>query len=292
MVPDSETLSLLQGLGLTQLEAEIYVLLLTSPPVTPYRIGKQIGKPTANVYKAVASLARKGALLVDDGTSKLCRAVPVNDFLGQTQRAFGERVRLAGERLARLEEAPGDERVYRLESATQLFERARLMLEERAERVIVLDAFPKALAAVLPSVRQAVNRGLDVFVQAYEAMEIPGASVAVAARGEEIAVHWASEQLNVVIDGREHLAALLSADLERVHDAVWSRSLYLSCLFHAGRLCEHTLHRLIEAAAKQGGEGRCRELLHRHGFFLDSNVPGQLELLRRHGLSATGKGGK
>ena len=51
--------------------------------------------------------------------------------------------------------------------------------------------------------------------------------------GREAAAYWNSQQLNVVIDGRETLIALLDNELTQIHQALWSNSLYLSCLMHA-----------------------------------------------------------
>jgi hypothetical protein len=43
---------------------------------------------------------------------------------------------------------------------------------------------------------------------------------------------WPGSQLGLVTDAREHLFSLFSNDLERVHQAVWSNSVFLSCLAH------------------------------------------------------------
>lgn len=80
-------IALLRDLGLNQLEAEIYTFLLPNEPMTAYRVGKAIGRPTANVYKSIENLARFGAVLVEEGTNRVCRAVPVEEFIRQIGRA-------------------------------------------------------------------------------------------------------------------------------------------------------------------------------------------------------------
>lgn len=57
----SKAIELLRQLGLNQLEAEVYAFLLPNEPMTAYAIGTALGKPTANVYKAIEHLARLGA---------------------------------------------------------------------------------------------------------------------------------------------------------------------------------------------------------------------------------------
>ena len=66
----------LVSLGFTALAAEIYAWLPEEAPVTGYRIAQAIGKPAPNVYKAIETLETKGAVMVDEGKSRLCRPVP------------------------------------------------------------------------------------------------------------------------------------------------------------------------------------------------------------------------
>jgi HTH-type transcriptional regulator, sugar sensing transcriptional regulator len=71
-------------------------------------------KATANTYKAVESLARRGAVLVEDGDHRVCRAVSVREFIAHSQQSFVERTRAAEQSLSRLPVETNDERVYKL----------------------------------------------------------------------------------------------------------------------------------------------------------------------------------
>jgi HTH-type transcriptional regulator, sugar sensing transcriptional regulator len=272
----------LQDLGLNRLEAEVYVFLLSNRPSTAYGIGKRLGRPTANVYSAVEALSRRGAVLIEDGESRLCRAVPAAEFLNRLDREFHDRTKDTAQLLSRIETPSDDERVYRLESAPQLFERCRQMLDD-CQRFLVIDAFPRALAAILPSVKAAVRRGATVYVEAYEPVTIEGAHVAVAADvGSQVLAQWRSEQLNVIVDGRESITALLNTELTEVYQGLWTNSRYFSCLMHSGRLAEHTLLRLHNAVfADPTGEGLAA-ILAEHPFLLLTDVPGQAEILARY----------
>lgn len=272
------TTNLLRELGFNQLEAEVYLALLPREPMTAYRLGTLVGKPTANVYKAVESLARRGAVMVQEGESRAVAAVPVADFLGQTERDFVERTRDLSDRLANLQRQYDDERVYRLESPAQVLERARQMLDAGATTIAVVDAFPAALAAVAPAIRRAIDRGVELCVQAYAPIDLPGADLVVTSFGADSIAAWGGEQLNVVIDGREHLLALLSADLDVVVQAVWSQSAYLSSILHAGRLCEQTIHKLLAVHEREKLGPRARKVLDAHRFFVRSTVPGHQDL--------------
>jgi sugar-specific transcriptional regulator TrmB len=276
----------LQQFGLNHLEAEVYLRLLSAAPMTAYRVAQDLAKPAANVYKAVEVLVRKGAILIEDGDCRLCQAVPMERFLKQAQNDFQatlSSVRLA---LSDLETPAVDERVYRIESAKQVFETAREMLEKRARKIAVIDAFPNALERIADSVRRAVKRGAETLVEAYAPINIPGAKVVMASLTAEAPRHWKGEQLNVIVDGREHLIALLSTDLTTVCQAVWSRSAYLSCIHHAGRACEHTLIQMLEARERGESPEKILELLSAHKFFQTDEVPGHRDLVARYAPDA------
>lgn len=266
-----------QALGLSRLEAEVYVHLLAEEPATAYAVGRAIGRPTANVYKAVERLARLGAVLVEEGTNRLCRAVPASEFIRHAKDEFSGKADQAEKALSRLEKQTYDERVYRVESVAEVFARAREMLEQAAE-IAVVDAFPGALDALAPAIAATCKRGVRTYVEAYRDITIPGARIVVVPGGEKSLQAWKSEQLNLVVDGREHLLALLDAGLQRVHQAVWSRSVYLSCILHAGRMSELAL---IEQMIAAKGDRKRTAALSKH-FFRNSSVPGHHELMRRY----------
>lgn len=274
-------MALLAELGFNELEASVYVFLLGQQPMTAYRIARHTGKATANTYKAVESLARRGAVLVEEGENRLCRAVPAHEFLQHVERSFTSLTHRAGQVLSRLGQPDSDERVYKIESVPYLLERCRQMLEHRLEKLAVIDAFPAALDAILPSVKTAVRRKKDVLVQAYRPAEIRGAEVVVPLQGAAVELQWGAQQLNVVIDGREALIALLNNELTEVVQAVWTNSLYLACMLQAGFLSEHTIHRLRAVRNAPDAARQSKRILDRHRFFLNTEVPGQRELLAR-----------
>lgn len=274
-------MELLRSLGLNELESEVYVFLLSHPATTGYGIAKAIKRPTANTYKAIESLAGRGAVLVEEGENRLCRAVPATEFIGHLQSSFESKTKEAEAALSALEAETDEERVYRLESVGHLMERCRQMLEVKAERLAVVDAFPEAVAALLPSIGRAVARGVDVLVQAYAEVDIPGAQVVIPEVSQQVQLQWKSQQLNVTVDGREAVIALLSNGLERVIQGIWTNSLYLTCIVEAGLMAEHTIHQMRAIAGEADSAERMRGILARHRFFLNSEVPGQRELLAR-----------
>ncbi len=276
-------MEILSRFGLNRLEAEVYIDLLQNPPATGYAIGKRLGRPTANVYKAIEALAQRGALMIEEGTrSRFCRAVPPAEFLMQLERAFATQKASA---LAALEsvavEPPADERIYALDSPTLVFERARTMLA-RCKSIAVLDAFPKAMLAIRPALVAAEKRGVRIIVQAYQPVELSNMEVTLTHLSEENLALWQSQQLNLVIDGEECLLALLNHDLSVVHQAVSSKSVYISFLLHVGLLRENNAHQLLQSAETTP---TTKEILALDERFHPAHVVGLNTLLRRYGVN-------
>lgn len=222
---------LLGPLGFSELETRIYCFLLEESPATGYRISHAIDKPTANTYKALSALARKGAVVVEDGATRRYAAVPPEELLGRLERAFRFQAGKALEVLKGFGRQDGDERVFRLEDPGQVEARARAMLA-RATRIALLDIFPAPFQAIRADVEEALQRGVQVALQVYEPVELPGALCLLTEVGPDLLARWPGQQLSLVVDAREHLLALFSRDGRHLHQAIWSRSLFLSCMQH------------------------------------------------------------
>ena len=230
----------LVDLGFTALEEKIYTFLLTESPATGYRIAKAIGKPAANTYKAIDTLAQKGAVVLDDGPRRLCRAVPHDELLAHLERRFKENKTRAERALSTLPVQSHDDRIYKISSRDQVLERARSMLD-RAKKIAVLDLFPGPLKVLEPDIVRCAARGVDVTVKAYTSVEIAGARVVKDLMSASILELRPGQRINIVIDALEHLVACLTPDGAGVYQAFWSRSPYLSSTYHGGISAEIVL---------------------------------------------------
>lgn len=229
--------------------------------MTGYRIAQALRKAAPNVYKALESLETKGAVLVEDGESRLCRPVPPEELLAHLERRFRERRGRAARALKQAAGEAADDRVYTLRSADQVLERARRMLRGCAE-VALVDAFPLPLATLRAELEAAAARGVQVAVKTYEPAEIRGARVAIDASRATVLERWPGQWVNLVVDGREHLIAFLTADGAGVHQAVWSGSAVLSWVYHCALCSEIVLEDvrgLLDAGASVGDVARAVE---------------------------------
>ncbi len=268
----------LQDLGLNSLEAQVYLATLQcSEPMTAYRISQVVGKPAANVYAAVANLESLGAITIQEGAARLCIPVEVNEFIAQVQRNVASKADKARAALAGIQVKQEPESVSQMSNPSAVLERASLMLS-RAKVFLVIDVFPQPLKELFDDIVQAANRGVTVWVQAYEPIRIPGIDVVVAYDSERVMQFWKSQQLNLVADAKESLLALFSNGLAEVRHATWSNALYLSCIMHAGLVREHTFHRIMSRQGKTGFPTWLNRILQAEPFFHTVKLPGQQKL--------------
>jgi len=268
----------LKQLGLNQLEAEVYLHLLKSDPMTAYRIGKSIHKPTANIYKAIESLAAKGAVLVESNKSKSCKAVPPDEFLALYERNLLEKTKETRSLLQNLDKNSYDEKTYSIDSVPLVFERFRAMMQ-KVKLIAVIDIFPNALDKVVDSIQSTIDRGVAVYIQVYTPIEIEGAHIAYSEIAKKAISHWKSEQLNLVIDGEEYLTALMNAKLTRTIQANWSNNYYMACTMHAGLIQGQTLIKITNLVGEKNFEESVKDLLNKQKYFYNSDIIGFTKLL-------------
>ena len=209
----------------------VYAALLVESPTTAYRIAKNIGRQVANTYQAVASLRQRGAVVVEDGKRMLCRAVPTDEVLAAMHSRFLAHRDQARAALASLARDDEDDRVYRLATPQQVFERARALLRGRP-RFVLADLFPGVLSELRSDLAAVARRGARVAIKAYSKERIPGVEIVRGKDAPRVLSAWPGEQLSLVVDAKAHLLALLAKDLDVVLQAVASASTFLSCMHH------------------------------------------------------------
>ncbi len=277
-----EVLQSLIALGFTQLEAEVYVSLVEDSPATGYRIAQSVGRPVAGVYKTIESLANKGAVVLDDGESRLCRAVPPTEVLARLEREFHAEKSRAAASLAKLKPPPEDDRVYQLRTVSQVEERARTMIA-RARTLVLVDVFPGPLERLTPDLHAAVERNVKVAVQTYADYELPGALVTLFPPNHPIPAGFPGQWLILVVDGVELLLAYYDRECREINQALHTRSPFLSQTLQAFMASEFAL---VAAARAPEFPDEARQLLRRSASFFPLPPPGYDEMLNRLGYGS------
>ncbi len=245
----------LSSLGFTELEARIYTALLGGEAQTGYSVAKSIGKPAANVYKAVESLEAKGAIVVSEGEPRVIRAIEPGELVAALRSTFDRRAAEAEQRLHELHAPSEQEGVYRLTTAAQAFDKARAIIRGAAATVLV-DAFPNTLEPLRPELEEAARRGVRVSVIAYQpGTHIEGCRVLVHRLGPVVISRRFDDHLVLATDAQEMMMAQFTEGAERLLQATYTDSLFLSMHFYDSFFCQFVVHRVDEFVEAQGGTG-------------------------------------
>jgi sugar-specific transcriptional regulator TrmB len=248
MKPDAQTLTTLSRLGFSDMEAAIYLDLLTHPGATGYGIGKSISKPHANVYQGLTSLEQKGAVMFEDGPSRTFTAVPPAELLDQLRRRYEADLAQAASALETVQAGEAEpERFYRLTSTDQVFSRARSMLRG-AQETVLIEAFPGLVKEFRSDAEDAIARGVSVAgIVMEEDDRLEGANLNLSQMVDRIKKAWSGQQLTIIVDAREFLLALLDAEKGSVKRALWVSSPYVASILNNGIVADVILHQLPEA---------------------------------------------
>ena len=236
--------SLLSEIGFTKLESEIYLTLLEKSPATGYFIAQIIAKPVANTYKALDSLFKKGVVVSDDsGKNRLYSPLPIKEYLDQLERDFKVKRGKIEESMQKRKPPKTFAGIYRFENIDQVFERAIQALKN-AKNIALVDASPKPLERIKETLIETAAAGVRVVLEAYAPVSLPGCEMVDSLLEKEVFEAWPGDWLNVIIDGREYIMAFFDKQKEKVHQAVWSKSLYLSLMIHNGFIAEFILAKI------------------------------------------------
>lgn len=224
-------------LGFSPIESRVYIQLLKESPQSGYKVSQALGRPAAQVYRAIESLERSGAVIADEGAQKLSRALPIEDVLRNMERQFESRRKKVLGELKDIKSTPDDHRVYQLKTIDQVYVRAEQMIG-RAKKVIVADVFPRPLARLVDTFTRAMKRGVKTAIKEYDTSVLRADVTVKPSDTQKVLDVWPGDHISLVTDCGEFLSALLSKDETKVHNAVWTCNSYLSSLQHNGIICE------------------------------------------------------
>ena len=227
----SKVAQLLIDIGFNNLESEIYLFLLAKGISTGYAISKGISKPVANVYKAMDTLALKGAVEYSQSEKKLYVAMPWEDFLSKQKINFNEKIALLTKEFKSLPNQDNDENIYQISNVDQVISRC-IKIIDSANTIILADIEPDAFTILQNPLLAAAKRGVEVWVKAYEPIELEGVNVVLRRNGEEIYKKTPDIMFSVSVDGEEFILASLSESKNRVIQAFRSNSALMNLTIH------------------------------------------------------------
>jgi hypothetical protein len=137
-----------------------------------------------------------------------------------------------------------DDGIYHLKTVDQVIGQSKTMLM-RARGIVLCDIFPGPMNLLADSLIETAARGVCVACRIYNEEQLPGVITQSLPNNDLALDTWPGQQINIVIDGEEHLLGLLAKDMKSVPVAVWSNSTFLSCQHHNNLTAEIILTNLL-----------------------------------------------
>lgn len=248
---------LLVPFGFTALESEVYTFLVGEHPATGYRIAQGIGKPVANTYKALQTLERKGAVLVEAGRRRSVTPVPPEELLSRLAKQFeGNRLE-AQKRFASLTVKQGEDQTLAVRSVDGALQRARAMLSSASQSVVVA-ASPGVTVELATDLVEAASRVAFVGVVCSNCPDLAGVRRVIPAPASGYAAP-AGEVMALAVDGRE--ALVLRAETEASAAGLWTNQAASALAIYYGLVAEFTLGEVAEKIEEGAGTKRLTRAL-------------------------------
>ncbi len=231
---DEKRTALLMELGLTKLQARVYMSLLNYSPRTGYQVAKDLGEPVANTYKALESLRMDGLALVEESARvKAYSAQPIGLYLDQRERWFARKREVLERSLKSLVPANPGEGFYAIESPDQLYALAASLIGKAGDAVAV-EGTGLPLELLRKDLGKAARKGRKVLVKSYEDIDIPGCFIAFSKEMGSPVSDLPIHLLHLVIPGEGYVLAITDLDNSRILSGVFVRNLFLSILAYNG----------------------------------------------------------
>jgi len=224
-------------IGLREIEADIYLVLLKDANITAYKIAKIIEKPKTTVYKALEIMQSKGLIRCNAAYRPVTfSVVEIKEYLDEKEKQFRENRAKVENELKNIERIPSNTGIFPITRLEQVISKAEEILN-RAEKIVLIACVRINDPRIQNAIQKAVDRGIKIMIQSF--IEIPNVRGVdysmielVDSDDENILYNW----LEIFSDGREYLISLISNDDQILFKAQWCNDPYPSILNYNSNL--------------------------------------------------------
>ena len=222
----------LNELGLSELEASIYILLLGEPGLTGYAVAKKLGKAVPNVYRGISSLRGKGGLIGDATEStEIFTAIPIKEFTHRISSALKGKINHAEQVFKDSPAVVPEGGVFKIVDAGQIIAKAVALITS-AEHALSIFADSDILHTLKTEFIAAAAKGVSVSVRSYdEVIEAEGCDIFMWPRRDE-REPWGGQILSITADGAEAIVAYIPT--KSTASGFWVKNPFLVTLLQQG----------------------------------------------------------
>lgn len=191
----------LRSIGLSDLEARIYLVLLEEPEISGYEVAKRVSVSRTNVYAALRALTDKGVCRTIEAEPVLYDAVPIAELIRTMKTRFDQTSRLL---LQELDAPPKKAASFYSWKGEQALRQAMDRVIANSEHSIIVDVWSEDFQAMEEALLDAEGRGVRVIVMTIGKVHTPLKEVITHLRSADWEGHI-SRKFSVLADGKAAL---------------------------------------------------------------------------------------
>lgn len=264
---------LVEKLGFTPVEANVYLCLLKEHPQTGYKISTAIGKSRSSAYQAIKSLENRNVIIRLEGT-QYGEYIPVSieDYMNHKEKEFKKQKDEIVEAFKEVSQDRQQDVIYRITKTTQLFQKIESMISG-AEQIILVDTDLAPLEKIDTMLEQKAQEGVKVLVETPEMLIGKSYKTIQLKSLTNKDIDWYAHWMCVSVDGQEFLISLLDPETGELIQGIWCRNPYISPWVFNGMLHEFSFRRLMDIIEKEATKADIQQKVseYTNEFFLPVN---------------------
>lgn len=244
---NKEHINAMMKIGLSEIEAKVYIYLLYSSPATGYKIANGIQKNPANTYQALSILEEKGYIFPEEGDKKEYRAVPYTEIFERLKKEYLSTIDESEKILSHIEHEHHINGIYNLKSIDQIDYKFQEMLKS-VKTLAIIDLYPTVPKFAIPLIEDCVAKGKKVIVKTYKEINLEDVDLVIDQKVNRIDP-YPGQWINLSIDFKEILISFIS-NKSKIY-SIWSKNPVLSHSFSDGLLNEIMIDKLIYSTSSE-----------------------------------------
>lgn len=241
MKDSKKIVTLLNQVGLNDLEANIYIWLMQNKKSTGYKVAKGLNKPVANTYKALNSLEEKGAVICDDSLNKkYYENLPIKEFLNKKENEFKQTRNLIQKEIEKIDSEKTTGGIYRINSKELVYEKA-ISLIATTEDKLLIDSFPVPLKRLKKRIENEKVGKKKFYLKSYDDESVENVHQIRAINGKQVLRLFKGQWLIMIRDTEESLIAFFDRKGDRLIHCVWIKDVFISYILFNGSVNEFNL---------------------------------------------------
>lgn len=155
-----ELIQHLKGLGFTEMESKMLIVLAEQGTMSGYEVAKRLGVSRSNVYAALQRLVDHGFMKVSKGEPSLYTVLPVEELTRMITDQLHTSIRYVEQLMPK--QTHDDTEFYSFNQEKKVLECLRQELN-RAQQEIIVDVWAEEAQLLRDELEQAEERGVKVF---------------------------------------------------------------------------------------------------------------------------------